>query len=308
MRGPCAGGTTMSIVCATHFTASSSDAVSVAAHLARRTGERLWLANVLPRGLGTPGPREALAASQALEQEKDRWRAQGLDVEATTLKGKLDRTLTRLCSEVGARFLVVGDHRPVTFFPSAPERLAFGVAVPLLVVRGVEAFQAWRRIERPLHVMLAAEAGSEATIARQWLSWFAAAGPLNVLVTQVWDPSERPGEVETRAEVRRQKLLGAMSGLPRHVSSRVHLEISQDGAAELLPRIAAREKVDLMVLETHSHPGLLARRVSVTHEVIQHAASSLALLPSAEVHPVEELPRGTPTSPRTLQERFRHGP
>jgi nucleotide-binding universal stress UspA family protein len=305
MPEPCAGELIMSIVCATHFTASSSDAVSVAAHLARRTGERLWLANVLPRGLGAPGPREALAAQQMLEQEKERWRARGLDVEAATLQGKLDRSVARLCSEVGARLLVVGDHRPVTFFPAAPERLAFGVAVPLLVVRGVEPFQAWRRIERPLHVMLAAEIGSEATVAREWLTWLAAAGPLDVLVTQVWDPAEQSGNDESWVEARREKLQGTLSGLPGNVTSRVHLELTQGGAGEVLPRIAAREKVDLMVLETHSHPGLLARRISVTHEVIQHAASSLALLPSPEVHPEDELSRSSPTSPRSLRERLR---
>ena len=38
----------MTIVCATHFTASSSDAVAVAGHLARRTGQPLWLVTVLP--------------------------------------------------------------------------------------------------------------------------------------------------------------------------------------------------------------------------------------------------------------------
>ena len=38
----------MAIVCATHFTSSSTDALQVSALLARRTKQRLYLASVLP--------------------------------------------------------------------------------------------------------------------------------------------------------------------------------------------------------------------------------------------------------------------
>ena len=38
----------MTIVCATHFTTSSANAVTVAALLARQSSERLWLTSVVP--------------------------------------------------------------------------------------------------------------------------------------------------------------------------------------------------------------------------------------------------------------------
>ncbi len=77
----------MTIVCATHFTATSSDAV--AAHLARRTGERLLLASVSPGALG-PRDSAAQAVSGALERERQRLSADGLYVEVAPLHGKVE--------------------------------------------------------------------------------------------------------------------------------------------------------------------------------------------------------------------------
>ena len=303
----------MTIVCATHFTATSSDAVIVAAHLARRTGERLVLATVLSRGLGASGPG-AQAASDALDRERQRLSALGLDVEATVLHGRVDRALGRLSSDVGARLLVVGDRRRTSFLSTPVERIAFGVSVPLLVVRDLEPFQSWARGERPLAVLLGTGSTSTLPVAREWLTWLAAAGPLDVLVTQVWDPQEhghggtaapRAGDHDGLAETRRQDLRASLLGLPLHVTSRVHLEVGPGAVGELLPRIAAREKVDLLVLGTHPRSGLLPHRASVAHEVLERASMSVALVPRREAEVGEELSRASPTSPRTMRERLR---
>ena len=303
----------MTIVCATHFTASSSDAVVVAAHLARRTGERLCLATVLPGGLASGGPR-AQAVSEALERESRTLRALGVEVEVALLQGKVEEALWRLCRDVGARLLLVGDRRRTTFLSRPVERIANGVPVPLLVVRGLEPLQAWTKGQRPLTVLLGTDSTTSPTVAREWLAWLAAAGPLDVLVTQVWDPAEEHGvtaplrarDLEGLAEIRRQNLRTSLVGLPAQVTSRIHLEVGRS-AGELLPRIAARERVDLMVLGTHPKKGLLARNASVAHEVIQRAPMCVALLPTPQAESAERLTRFAHPTPRHAGAAARRG-
>lgn len=215
-----------------------------------------------------------------------------------------------LCSDVGARLLVVGDRRRASLLSTPVERIAWGASVPLLVVRDLERFRAWTRGERPLTVLLGIKSTSAAPPVRDWLAWLAAAGPLDVLVAQIWDPAQEHGRngTDAQAEIRRHDLRATLVGLAPQVTSRVHLEAGRDGVGELLSRLAARERVDLMVLGGHPRKGLLARRASVTHYVLHHASTSLALVPSRAEESLPDLSRASPTSPRTMRERLRRSP
>lgn len=306
----------MTIVCATHFTGSSSEAVTVAAHLARRTGQPLWLVCVLPgRPLGDGRSPRAKAASDALHLDAKRLREQGLLVQVALLHGKVERAVGQQCRAVNAQLLVVGDSSRTRspLFATPVDRLASGVSVPLLVVRSRKPFEAWARGERPLKVLLGTDSTWSAAAAREWLTGLAAYGPLDVLATHLWDPAqeharhhgERPmldADVVVLAELLKRDVRAALVGLPPNVTSRVQLEVGRAHVGEQLLTIAAREQVDLMALGTHPQRGLLARLASVSHEVLLDSLMSVALVPT-EGPSAEAIGRPAPASPRALRER-----
>ena len=307
----------MTIVCATHFTSSSLDAVVVAAHLARRTKQALWLVNVVPGlPLGSTGPREN-KANEELHREAGLLRAEGLVVEVALLHGKVARALGRLCTDVNAKLLVVGDtsHTKRTLFATPVEQIAAGASVPLLVVRSKQPFEAWAQGERPLRVLLGIDSSWSSSLAREWLTGLAAYGSLEVLASHIWHPeaeyarhgAERPmleSDEVSMAELITRDVTAALTGLPGNVTSRVQLEVGRGSIGELLLSIAARERMDMLVVGTHPHRGLLSRLTSVTHDVLKDALMSVALVP-AEGPSVEEFARSSPTSPLTLTQRAR---
>lgn len=304
----------MTIVCATHFTASSTDAVAVAAQLARKTGQPLWLVTVLP-GLGMtgPGPRER-AIDDSLHQQADALRKEGLVVEVAALHGRIERALGKLCTDVNARLLVVGESRHKTVLLATPiDRIAFGVTVPLLVVRTRDAFEAWAKGERPLRVLLAIDHTWSSAVARDWLTGLSVYGPLEVVATHVWTPAEEferrgggkpmtPADEGMMAEALVREAEAALRILPPSIKSRVQLEQGQGHVGEQLLNLAQRERVDMLVLGTHPKKGLLARLTSTSHEVLASGLMSVALVPGEGLS-AEALARSSPTSPRTLKER-----
>ena len=302
----------MTIVCATHFTAASLDAVVVSAHLARRTKQALWLASVLPGvPLGPSGPREQ-KASDELHREAGLLRQEGLVVEVALLHGKVAHAIGRLCSEVNAKLLVVGDtsHTRRTLFATPVEQLASGASVPLLVVRSQKPFEEWARGVRPLQVLLGIDSSWSSSLAREWLTGLAAYGPLDVLATHLWAPEAAHAELPTldlevsTAELVTRDVTAALTGLPMNVTSRVQVEVGRGQVGEQLLDIAARERVDVLVVGTRPHRGLLGRFTSVTHDVLKDALMSVALVP-ADGPSLEEFARASPTS---IPERPRRSP
>jgi nucleotide-binding universal stress UspA family protein len=306
----------MTIVCATHFTASSSDAVAVAAQLARKTGQPLWLATVLP-GLGftAPGPRER-EVSDALHRQAVDFRIEGLQVEVAALHGRVERALGRLCTDVKARLLVVGEGRHKTTLLGTPvDRIAHGVSVPLLVVRTRAPFEAWAKGERPLKVLLAIDHTWSSAVAREWLIGLAAYGPLEVVATHVWTPAEEferrggvkpmtPADEGSMAEKLVREAEAALRILPSNIKSRVQLELGDGHVGLQLLELASREHVDMLVLGTHPKHGVLSRLTSTSHEVLAAGLMSVALVPG-EGSSHEPLGRSSATSPRTMKERAR---
>lgn len=306
----------MTIVCATHFTASSSDAVMVAAHLARRTGQPLWLVTVLPGvRLGTSGARER-AVNDALQEEAGVLQDEGLQVEVATLHGRVEHALGQLCIDVGARLLVVGDsHQKSTLLATPVDRIVYGVSVPVLVVRSMEPFVTWAKGDRPLKVLLAIDHTWSSALARDWLTGLSVYGPLEVVATHVWTPAEEherrggtgpltPTEEGLLAELLMREAEAALRILPPRIKSRVQLELGDGHVGEQLLNLAAREHVDMLVLGTHPKKGLLARLSSTSHEVLANGLMSVALVPGEGLS-VEAMARGTPSSPRTMKERAR---
>lgn len=281
----------MAIVCATHFTQSSTDALQVASMLAVRTRQKLWLASVLPGSLSSTTKDAPTHDKLALEAEA--LRQAGVDVETALLHGQLERSLGRLCAEVDAQLLVVGDtgRSHSSFFATPVDRIAEGVKVPLLVVKSARPFVPWARSEGPLKVLLAIDHSWSSVLARDWLSRLAAFGPLEVLATHIWSPDEeaaRRGRASPPSDVEKEAMAAqlitdtqtGLRGLPSNVQARVQLEVGRGNVGKLLLDLAAREQMDMMVLGTHPHRGgILGRLTSVTHEVLANGLMSIALIP-----------------------------
>ncbi len=290
----------MAIVCATHFTSSSTDALQVATLLARRTKQRLYLASVLP---GAQGEKET-ATHSALALEASGLREQGLEVETVVLHGQLERALGRLCTDVTAQLLVVGDtsHTRPSLFATPVDRIAEGVSVPVLVVRSAKPFEPWASGGQPLKVLLAIDHSWSSALARDWLTKLAGYGALEVLATHIWSPDEEaarhgrstpPSDEEKESMAARliQDAQAGLRGMPSNVQARVQLEVGRGHVGALLLDLAARERVDMMVLGTHPHRGLLGRLTSVTHEVLTNGLMSVALIPDDPgMHPTTAEP------------------
>ena len=308
----------MTIVCATHFTDSSSDAVAVATHLARRTRQRLWLVTVLPGvpvGPSAEGPRRETTVNNALHLEASVVREQGVEVEVALLHGKMERAVGRLCDDVNARLLVVGDssHNRPSLFATPVDRLAYGVSVPLLVVRNEKPFEAWARGLAPLKVLLAIDHTWSSALAREWLAGLAVYGPLEVIATHIWSPVEEfarrgkrmpltDADEDSMAAMLMKETEVALEDLPPNVTTRVQLELGRGPIGMLLLDVAARERVDLMVLGSNPHKGVFSRLTSISHEVLANSLMSVALIPG-EGPMVGELARNPPPLPEITPHR-----
>lgn len=268
----------MTILCATHFSDSSADAVAVAAQFARQSHQPLWLTSVVP----SRSPKEQ-AVDSALHHEATTLREQGVEVATTILHGQVDRAVARLCTDLGAELLVVGDtsRTGTTFRSSSIDRFASGVPVPLLVVRSRIPFEAWASGARPLKVLLALDHVGSVAHAREWISRMARYGPLDVVGAHVWVPEGEPRP--SAAALLESELKAVFQGLPSNVTSRVQLEVGRGRIGPLVLALAAREQADVVVLGTHAHKGLLARRSSVEHDVLGEALMSVALVPEAPI-------------------------
>jgi nucleotide-binding universal stress UspA family protein len=255
----------MSIVCATHFTPSSVNAVTVAALLARQSQERLWLTSVVPRSYRPASRRQDQSFGPALRQEAELLRKRGVEVDTSLLHGAFDRSVVQQCENVSADLLVVGDSHKKTRLRNTPaDLLASGAHVPVLMVRNAQPFEAWVRGERPLRVFLPVDRSGSAAGAPQWLTRLARFGPLEVSV-YAWGP------MKTR-----------LDDLPANATFQVKSRSGRlpNGASVLA--LAAHENADVVLLGAQSQHGPLGRRTSLAHEVLVDAPISVALLPQTE--------------------------
>ncbi len=288
----------MTIICATRFSEESSFAARVAADLARKQKQTLWLVHVLPgRVMRSWSDRLEAAASSSLEAEATALRQQGLDVQTAVLTGKLDDAISRFCAEKSASLLVVGDTTRAVGVLGANtlDKLAYSVEAPLLVVRDPRPFHAWVDGKAPLKVMLALDQTSSAAIARDWIIRLAKFGALDLVAAHVWWPIE---EYERRglpvpaleeghkalSAVMAAEAAQALKGLPANVKVRTHLEMGVANIADHLLALANQEQVDVVVLGTHRRRAL-GRLWSVSHQVLALAPMAVACIPSTVAVP-----------------------
>ncbi len=279
----------MTIVCATHFTDSSFNAVKVAAGLARRHRQPLHLVSVVPENTD----REVhTSVNDALLLEAAALSSEGLDVLTSVLQGPLEGAVGQFCKSVAAQLLVVGDSskQPSRLFAGTLDKFAFNVDLPLLVVRDDKPFDAWIRGSAPLKVVLALDHSWSSAVARDWVSRLSSYGPIDLVAAHVWWPADeyerrampmpKPEEAHAAiSAIMKKETEAALEGLPANVKHRVHLEMSNAAVGDQLMALAIAEHAEVLVLGTNPHHGPMALLKSVSHDVLMNAPMSVACVP-----------------------------
>ncbi len=279
----------MTIVCATHFTDSSFNAVKVAAGLARRHKQALQLVSVLPENTDA---EVQTSVNDALLLEAAALSSEGLDVQTAVLHGPLEGAVGRFCTSVNAQLLVVGDSskQASRLFAGTLDKFAFNVDLPLLVVRDDRPFEAWIRGSAPLKVVLALDHSWSSAVARDWIGRLSSYGPVDLVAAHVWWPADEydrrgmpmppPQEAHTAiTAIMKKETEAALEGLPASVKHRVHLEMSNSAVADQLLALAISEHAEVLVLGTNPHHGPIALLQSVTHDLLMNAPMSVACVP-----------------------------
>jgi nucleotide-binding universal stress UspA family protein len=286
----------MSIICATNFSDAARRASTLAAELARKTGEPLRLVHVLnPNSARAFGRALTDAAEAALSDETKRLEKSGAKVERTLLTGETAEVVAAFAREQQASLVVTAapsEEAPFLSVGGTVDRLAQALAVPLLVVREATALEAWARGERPLKVMLGVDRSLPFEAAREWVKTLRRWGAVEVVGGRVYWPEEeypRLGlslppafdditpELRQAMEAETAELMAPLASGGQAPRAVVHAGVGR--IADHLVELAAREQVDLLVVGTH-HRRALGRLWSVSHHAVRLARMSVACVPS----------------------------
>jgi len=286
----------MSLVFATDFSDTASQAATAAALLAARGKLKLWLVHAVPanslKRLGEPFRH---ATERALQEEADRLNALGADVGVDLLSGSLDEALLAFCGRVDARAILVGP-------PSAPpsltgvggslDRLASRADRPLFVLRAPGGLLPWARGERPLEVLLGFDRTAATQAALAFVQGLREFGEVALQVGHVIYPAEeasrlglkRPATfdaVEPQLRASLEAEISAQIGpQPDGSQAPVNLVVGVGRKADHLTELARELGSDLLVVGTH-HRRALAKLWSVSHHVLRTSPCAVATVPAS---------------------------
>ena len=297
----------MTLVCATNFSDTALRASTLAAELARKTGAPLRLVHVLNADSARAFGRALTEAAQAaLSDEVKRLTKLGAKVEPVLRTGEPAAVVDALVQEAQASLVVTAapsHEAPFLGVGGTVDRLAQALGVPLLVVRDAAPLEAWARGERPLKVMLGVDRSLPFEAAREWVRTLRRWGAVEVVGGRVYWPEEeyqRLGlalppafgdithELKQAMEKETAALMAPLAAADGQ-GVRVHVEAGVGRIADHLVDLAAKEKVDLLVVGTH-HRRALGRLWSVSHHALRLARMSVACVPSQAAVSVADVP------------------
>jgi nucleotide-binding universal stress UspA family protein len=292
----------MTVLCGTDFSTPAADAATVAALLAAKLQERLTLVHVVEvavAALAPGGPLHTMYAPlpEHLEREAERLRELKAEVSAQVVVGVPDEVLVRIAEAEQARLIVLaslGRRAPLRWLlGSVAERTAQTAPVPVLVVRGSAAFQAWLGGDRPLRVMIGVDLSESARIALEWAAELRRLGACDFTVAHIaWPLGEQerrgiPGPVRLdrlHPEVEQALVRDVTTFMGESLGGPARVVVGPGlGRPDLhLAKLAASEQADLLVVGSHQRVGL--SRVwhgSVSRGALLNAAMSVACVPVA---------------------------
>ena len=277
----------MTIVCATDFSQPATDALTVAADIARKRSEKLLIWHSVQPQMGDPvdpyvEPIRAECATR-LEAEAEPIRASGITVETEAVVGYPDHELPSRMP-VDTTLIVAGarGHRQGTHWliGTVVERLACVATVPLLVVREAATLRGWIDATKKLNVVVATDLSAVSDFALRRAVLLRDLGPCDMELLYVeYPPSEyaRLG-VGGPICVHRPHPLIETINLGGEVSTRIAKTLGQTGA--LIALEAAEVNADLVVVGAHQRRAL--SRVwheSIAHGVLHSAKTNVLLIP-----------------------------
>ena len=289
------------IVCGTDFSATATEAVDIAAAMARRLSIKLVLIHVDELvGLLAPSPIALEAAiSQArveMDDEVKRLRDGGTEVDEKFVSGSPFDQLVTTATKSKARLIVVGaiGHGLARrlLLGSVAERTAEASPVPTLVVRPKSPLAAWIDAKHVLKVLVGYDFSAASDAALHWVNQLREIGEFQATVLYSnWPPDEarrlgyegplplvtNPADVQKKLERDLRKRVTTL--VPKKEVS-VVVEPGWGTPEGYLFEMASRQKVDLIVVGTHQRHGL--GRVllgSVSRAVLHHAKMAVAVIP-----------------------------
>lgn len=292
------------IVCGTDFSATATEAVDIAAAMARKLSTKLVLVHVdqlVGALVSNPLLLEAamLQRRTNLDDEARRLRHLETSVEEKFLSGSAFEGLITVAAKSKARVIVIGAvGRSLArrlFVGSVAERTAELSPIPTLVVRPSGRLASWIRGEHSLKVLVGYDFSPASDTALGWVNQLREIGKCQVTVLYSnWPPDEArrlgyEGPLPLAANPKR-----IQENLQRDLKKRVATFLpKQDLTTMVEPgwghpegylfQMASRERVDLIVVGTHQRRGL--GRVllgSVSRAVLHHSKVAVAVVPPAE--------------------------
>ena len=293
------------IVCGTDFSATATEAINIAAAMARRLASRLILvhADQFYRAslVSDPTVIEAAISQRRVElnSEAERLRDLGTQVEEKSLFGTAFDELVAMAAKSKARFIVVGavGHGLARrlLLGSIAERTAETSPVPTLVVRPKSRLAAWIDGKHVLKVLVGYDFSAASDAALGWVNELGKIGKLETTVLYSnWPPDEarrlgyegplplavNPKEIQKSLEGDLKKRIAKF--LPKQKVTAI-VEPGWGTPEGYLFQMASRRNADLIVVGTHQRRGL--GRVllgSVSRAVLHHAKVSVAVVPPAK--------------------------
>ena len=292
------------IVCGTDFSATATEAVDIAAAMARRLKTRLVLVHVDESyGMAAVDSRlfEAAVAHgrPELNRMADRLRGLGTDIDERLLCGSAFDKLVSAAAEAKGRLIVVGavGHALARrlLVGSVAERTAEVSPIPTLVVRPGGRLASWIRGEHVLKVLVGYDFSITSEAALRWVNEFRKIGKSQITVLYCnWPPDEarRLGYEGPLPLAENPKVI--QKNLERDLKKRVATFLPQQEVTAIVEpgwgnpegylfEMASRQHVDLIVVGTHQRHSL--GRVllgSVSRAVLHHARMTVAVVPPAE--------------------------
>jgi nucleotide-binding universal stress UspA family protein len=292
------------IVCGTDFSGTATEAVDIAARLARRLGTDLILVHVDEfYGLAPVDPKmfdaELSERHSTLNDEANRLRSLGTEVRLKLLFGSVFDQLVSAARDAKGGLIIVGAAgRGLArrlLVGSVAERTAESSPFPTLVVCPGGRLGSWIRGDHGLKILAGYDFSAASDAALGWVNQLGELGKFQVTVLYSnWPPDEarrlgyegplplvtNPTDVQNRLERDLRKRVAAF--LPSK-EVKVIVEPGWGTPEGYLFELASREKVDLILVGTHQRRGL--GRVllgSVSRAVLHHANVTVAVVPPVE--------------------------
>lgn len=291
------------IVCGTDFSAIATEAVDVAAAIARRLQTSLVLIHVDELlGALTSDPvllEGAISQRRSdLDGEARRLRELGTRVDEKFLTGSASQELATTAKKVKACLVVLGavGHGLARrlLLGSVAERTAEISPVPTLVIRPGGRLASWIRGKHPLKILVGYDFSATSDAALAWVNELGKIGKLETAVLYTnWPPDEArrlgyEGSLPLAANPK-----GIQENLEHDLKKRIAKFLSKQKVTAIVEpgwgtpegylfEMASRQKIDLMVVGTHQRGGF--GRVllgSVSRAVLHHAKVSVAVVPPA---------------------------